>query len=161
MGRLSSASALRRLYSTTGAAPSKIIVSRRTDGFATVTLNSPEVHNAFSDVMIAELSGAFKSLREDAGAPPQCSRRKHRRPAHRPYLCCARSAVRGLFLRANGTSFCAGADLSWMKRAASFTWEVCDQSVAYDQLRATWLNRAPRSLLPRHCYRKTWRMPRV
>ncbi len=66
------------------------------DGVATVTLDRPEIRNAFSDVMIAELSRAFAVV----GAHP---------------------LVRVVVLAAAGKSFCAGADLNWMKRMAGYS----------------------------------------
>jgi methylglutaconyl-CoA hydratase len=71
-------------------------------GVATVTLNRPEVRNAFNDEVIAELSGAIVEY----GARPE---------------------VRCIVLAGNGPSFCAGADLNWMKRMASYTY---DENVA-------------------------------
>ena len=59
-----------------------------------VTLNNPEKHNAFDDVLIADLTAAFRTL--DANA-----------------------AIRVVVLSAVGKSFSAGADLNWMKRMAS------------------------------------------
>lgn len=56
---------------------------------ATVTLRRPEVHNAFNDALIAELTEAFRRLGEDG-------------------------AVRVVVLAGEGKSFCAGADLNWM-----------------------------------------------
>lgn len=67
-------------------------------GVATLTLNRPDVHNAFDDALIAELNTAIDSY----------SRHPH---------------VRLLILRANGKSFSAGADLGWMKRMASYSRE--------------------------------------
>jgi methylglutaconyl-CoA hydratase len=63
---------------------------------ATITLNRPEVRNAFNEAMIAELTDAFEQFdtRED---------------------------VRAIVLAANGAAFCAGADLNWMKKMASFS----------------------------------------
>lgn len=63
---------------------------------ATVTLNRPEVRNAFSDEVIAELDEAFRTLG-------------------------ARDEVRCIVLAGNGPAFCAGADLNWMKRMADYT----------------------------------------
>ena len=71
-------------------------VEVRSPGFLTLTLNRPEVHNAFSDAMITDLSKTFDALGEMSG-------------------------LRGLFVRGAGKSFCAGADLDWMKRAAGYT----------------------------------------
>ncbi|NPC58610.1 enoyl-CoA hydratase/isomerase family protein [Caenimonas soli] len=64
-------------------------------GVATVTLNRPEVRNAFSDEVITELTAVFLELAE-------------------------REEVRCIVLAANGTAFCAGADLNWMKRMADY-----------------------------------------
>src|SRR3546814_4009622 len=67
-------------------------------GVARVTLNRPEVHNAFNDALIAELKAAFDRLAADA-------------------------AVRVVVLAGNGKSFSAGADLNWMKRMAGYSEE--------------------------------------
>jgi len=61
-----------------------------------VTLNRPEVRNAFNDAVIAELTQAFTQLGQD----PQ---------------------VRAIVLAAEGVAFCAGADLNWMRRMADYT----------------------------------------
>ncbi len=63
------------------------------DGVARVTLNRPDVRNAFDDSLIASLSKAFHDLERDA-------------------------SVRVVVLAGNGPAFCAGADLNWMKRMA-------------------------------------------
>ncbi|MGE0255767.1 MAG: enoyl-CoA hydratase-related protein [Alphaproteobacteria bacterium] len=60
-------------------------------GVATLTLNRPELHNAFDDALIAALHEAFEALR-------------------------GRDDVRVLVLAGAGKSFCAGADLNWMRR---------------------------------------------
>lgn len=65
---------------------------------ATVKLNRPEVRNAFNEIMIAELTDVFSRV----GAFPE---------------------VRAVVLAAHGKAFCAGADLNWMKKMASFTRE--------------------------------------
>ncbi|NNG04013.1 MAG: enoyl-CoA hydratase/isomerase family protein [Inquilinus sp.] len=62
---------------------------------ATVTLNRPAVHNAFDEGMIAELIAVLGRLAADP-------------------------AARCVVLRGAGKSFCAGADLGWMKRMAGF-----------------------------------------
>ncbi len=68
-----------------------------TAGFvATVTLNRPEVRNAFNDEVIAEMTQALTDLG-------------------------ARDDVRCIVLAANGSAFCAGADLNWMRRMADYT----------------------------------------
>jgi methylglutaconyl-CoA hydratase len=74
-----------------------IDVAERND-VALVTLNRPEVHNAFDDVLIAELTQALVAL----DAAPN---------------------VRAVVLLGAGDSFCAGADLNWMRRMAGYTYE--------------------------------------
>jgi len=62
----------------------------------TVTINRPEVRNAFNDKVITELTAVFLEL----GKRPE---------------------VRCIVLAGAGTAFCAGADLNWMKRMAGYT----------------------------------------
>jgi methylglutaconyl-CoA hydratase len=66
------------------------------DAVTTLTLNRPEVHNAFDEGLIAELTDAFAAAGADA-------------------------SVRAVVLRGNGRSFSAGADLNWMQRMAGFS----------------------------------------
>ena len=68
------------------------------DGVARITLNRPEVHNAFDDNVIADLITAID----------ETSRGDH---------------VRAAVLRSNGRHFSAGADLGWMKRMAELDYE--------------------------------------
>ena len=84
-----------------------------TNGIATVTLARPEVHNAFDPPMIAELTEAFQQL-GSAGD------------------------VRVVVLAAQGKSFCAGADLHWMRSMVDFTHEenVADALALAGMLRA-------------------------
>jgi methylglutaconyl-CoA hydratase len=65
---------------------------------AEVWLNRPEVRNAFNDGVITELTDAFRTL----GADP---------------------ALRAIVLGGHGKAFCAGADLSWMRAMAGYSWE--------------------------------------
>jgi methylglutaconyl-CoA hydratase len=65
---------------------------------ATLTLNRPLIHNAIDDTLILELTNALRDLE----SKPQ---------------------VRAVLLTSNGSSFCAGADLHWMRRMASFSQE--------------------------------------
>jgi methylglutaconyl-CoA hydratase len=67
-------------------------------GVATVWMNRPERHNAFDDTMIGEVTAAFTALEADA-------------------------MVRLVVLAGRGKSFSAGADLNWMRKAASYTAE--------------------------------------
>lgn len=66
---------------------------------ATLILNRPTVHNAFNDHMLAELIAAFSRL---AGDFP---------------------SVRVVVLTGKGASFCAGADLNWMRKMIRFSYE--------------------------------------
>ena len=65
---------------------------------ATLTLNRPEVRNAFNDALIAELHQTFVELGQ-------------------------RSDVRVVVLAAEGPAFCAGGDLNWMRAVADHTRE--------------------------------------
>jgi len=70
----------------------------RKDGVARVTLNRPEVRNAFDDALIATLAKTCAELDADPN-------------------------VRVVVLAGNGPAFCAGADLNWMKRMAGYSHE--------------------------------------
>jgi methylglutaconyl-CoA hydratase len=63
---------------------------------ARVTLDRPDVHNAFNDELIKLLTQAFTDLG-------------------------ARDDIRVIVLAGNGKSFCAGADLNWMKRMVQYS----------------------------------------
>lgn len=62
----------------------------------TIWLNRPELRNAFNEVAIAEITHAFQALDHDR-------------------------QIRVIVLAARGPSFCAGADLNWMKKMAGYT----------------------------------------
>jgi methylglutaconyl-CoA hydratase len=64
----------------------------------TITLNRPEVHNAFNDEFIKSLIATLADIYED-------------------------QEIRLLVLKANGKSFCAGADLNWMKKMKGYSFE--------------------------------------
>lgn len=72
----------------------KVLLSKDERGIATVTLNAPGVANAFDAAVIAALFETFEALSKD-------------------------DTVRVVILRGNGKHFSAGADLNWMKAAAS------------------------------------------
>lgn len=73
-----------------------LIVDVAAEGRATVTLNRPDVHNAFDDKLIALLTRELDDL--------------DRNPT-----------VGVVVLAAAGKSFCAGADLKWMRRMAEYS----------------------------------------
>ncbi|UCH47481.1 MAG: enoyl-CoA hydratase/isomerase family protein [Betaproteobacteria bacterium] len=65
---------------------------------AVIWMNRPDVRNAFNETMIAELSAAFRSLDAD-------------------------DEVKAVVLAGRGKSFCAGADLNWMKKMSGYSAE--------------------------------------
>lgn len=73
---------------------SLLLVSTDARGVATVTLNRPEIHNAFDERLIEELCSAFERVATDP-------------------------AARLMVLAGAGKSFSAGGDLNWMKRLAA------------------------------------------
>jgi methylglutaconyl-CoA hydratase len=73
-----------------------LLVTADPRGVARVTLNRPDVKNAFNESLISEIAQAMNSLSADVG-------------------------VRVVVLQGAGDAFCAGADLAWMKRAAGFS----------------------------------------
>jgi methylglutaconyl-CoA hydratase len=68
------------------------------NSIAHVTMDRPDVHNAFNEELIARLDATFSELG-------------------------ARTDIRAIVLRGNGKSFSAGADLNWMKRTSGYTRE--------------------------------------
>lgn len=73
---------------------SNLLVETDPRGVATVTLNRPAVLNAFDEALIGRITETFERLSKDP-------------------------AVRIVVLAAAGKSFCAGADIAWMQRAAA------------------------------------------
>ena len=65
---------------------------------AFVTLDRPDVHNAFNDELVQQITDAFTELGQ-------------------------RGDIRVIILGGNGKSFCAGADLNWMKRMVHYSTE--------------------------------------
>ncbi|WP_293265081.1 enoyl-CoA hydratase/isomerase family protein [Neptunomonas sp.] len=71
----------------------RVLLNISSDGIAQLTLNRPEVHNAFDDNVIEQLITQLENVASN-------------------------DDVRVLILRSNGKNFSAGADLAWMKRMA-------------------------------------------
>src|SRR3970040_2155100 len=93
-------------------------------GVARITLNRPEVRNAFDDALIKELTQAFKNVEKDR-------------------------SVRVVVLGGNGPAFCAGADLNWMKRMATYGYdENPAEARALAKMLAT-LDRRPKPTIAR------------
>ena len=59
-------------------------------GVGRVSLNRPNIHNAFDDLMVKQLTDAFLKMDRD-------------------------DSVRVMILQAQGKNFCSGGDLNWMK----------------------------------------------
>ncbi len=94
------------------------------DGVARVTLDRPEVRNAFDDALIASLKKSFAGIEKD-------------------------QSVRVVVLAGNGPAFCAGADLNWMKRMAKYGHEenLADARALAEMLAA--LERLPQPTIAR------------
>jgi methylglutaconyl-CoA hydratase len=74
------------------------IITEVDNAVGILTLNKAERHNAFDEVLIAEITAGLRELEADP-------------------------RVRAVVLSSTGKSFCAGADLNWMKRAAGYSQE--------------------------------------
>lgn len=68
------------------------------DGIATITFNRPDLHNAIDETVIGEFKTGLHRVADDP-------------------------AARVVVIAGNGKSFCAGADLNWMKRTAAYSEE--------------------------------------
>ncbi|HEX9500197.1 MAG TPA: enoyl-CoA hydratase-related protein [Thermoanaerobaculia bacterium] len=73
----------------------KTLLAEESDGVLLVTLNRPEVHNAFNDELITEAVELFRGV--------------------------GQRDVRAVVLRGSGSTFCAGADLNWMSGMLGYT----------------------------------------
>src|SRR5262245_37349509 len=91
------------------------IALNRAGPLATLTLNRPEAHNAFDAAMIGELRHTFAALADD-------------------------DAARVVILTGAGASFCAGADINWMRASLEWTIEqnVADAEALADLFEAAW-----------------------
>ncbi len=74
------------------------IIVEKKQNYAEVFLNREEIHNAFNDELINELKTTFLDLEKD-------------------------SNIRVVVLTGKGRSFCAGADLNWMKSMVDYSFE--------------------------------------
>jgi len=79
-------------------ASNSVLTHIGTEGVATLTFNRPELHNAIDESVIAQFKAGLRQAAADA-------------------------RVRVLVVAGNGKSFCAGADLNWMKRTAGYSEE--------------------------------------
>lgn len=76
----------------------EILLSVSDLGVATITLNRPDKHNAFDDSLIQNMLNILHEINNQ-------------------------SKIRVVLLAANGKSFSSGADINWMRRMASYTYE--------------------------------------
>lgn len=74
------------------------IKTEKKDGVAQVILNRAQIHNAFNETMIKEIIDVFSVLNNDI-------------------------EVRVILLKGEGKSFCAGADLNWMRDVSTYSYE--------------------------------------
>jgi len=102
----------------------KFIKTATGGGISTISLARPDLHNAFNDDMMREIIGVIVSL----GASPD---------------------VRVIVLAGEGKSFCAGADVNWMKRMVDYTVEenIADANILAKMLRA--IRECPRPVIAR------------
>ena len=77
---------------------SELLRVERDGPFARVILTRPDVRNAFNAALIEELRAAFQAL---AAEPPE--------------------SLRGVVLAGEGRTFCAGADVAWMRAAVGLS----------------------------------------
>ena len=73
----------------------KTLLVEESGGVLLVTLNRPEVHNAFNEELIAEAIELFRGV--------------------------GQRDARAVVLRGSGSNFCAGADLNWMSQMVRYT----------------------------------------
>ena len=93
-------------------------------GIARITLDRPELRNAFDDALIAALTRMLSEVEKDSG-------------------------IRVVVLAGNGPAFCAGADLNWMKRMATYGYDenLADARALAGMLSA--LDRLPKPTIAR------------
>lgn len=104
--------------------PDPVVLLTRDGGVARVTLNRPEVRNAFNAELIAALRDAFGTLGTDA-------------------------SVRVIVLAGAGKGFCGGADVNWMRGSLELSADenVRDAEAMSDMFRA--IDRCPKPVIGR------------
>lgn len=75
---------------------SKLLLVEQSGAVVRLTLNRPDVHNAFNAELIAALHDTFAALAQD-------------------------QAVRVVIVEGAGASFCAGADMQWMRQSMRYS----------------------------------------
>jgi methylglutaconyl-CoA hydratase len=102
----------------------KVITDIDDHGVAQVRLNNPDKHNAFDDEIIGELTEVFVAIADN-------------------------SNVRVMVLGSEGKSFSAGADLEWMKRMASYSYDENLRDASALALMLKTLNEIPQPTIAR------------
>jgi methylglutaconyl-CoA hydratase len=94
------------------------------DNVATITIDRPDVHNAFNEVVIEELTSAFNRVGEDR-------------------------SIRAVVLASSGPSFSAGADMNWMRAMIDYSMQenVADATEMAGMLRA--IRECPKATIAR------------
>src|SRR5438874_2200225 len=87
------------MFSAARCMPYRFITTERKDSVEYLTLNRPDVRNAFNEEVIAELTGWAADLTSRPGG------------------------VRAVVLAGAGKVFCAGADLTWMSKMVRYSAE--------------------------------------
>lgn len=87
----------------------KNIEVKKEKNIATIFLNRPDVHNAMNEKLMSELTSCFKKLGKD-------------------------EKIRLIILTGKGKSFCAGADLNWMKSMVNYSMKenIADSKILLD-----------------------------
>jgi methylglutaconyl-CoA hydratase len=98
----------------------------RDGAFARVTLDRPEVRNAFNAELIGELRTTFDGFARETP-----------------------DALRGVVLAGNGPVFCAGADVEWMRSSIGMTLEANERDAAAMQAMFTAIDLCPVPIIAR------------
>ena len=90
----------------------EFVRQEREGGVVTIRIDRPDVHNAFNEVVIEELAGAFRAVGADR-------------------------ETRVVILASAGKSFSAGADIHWMRRMVKYSVEdnLADAAAMAEMLR--------------------------
>jgi len=73
-----------------------VLFNLATNGVAEITLNRPQKHNALDNILVQKLSNCLDEIQQNPN-------------------------IRTVCIKAAGKTFCAGADLAWMKKTANST----------------------------------------
>lgn len=101
-----------------------LVHSTLDDGVLTIRIDRPDVHNAFDESVIAELTAAFRAAE-------------------------GRRSARCVVLASTGRSFSAGADVTWMKRMVGYSYDenIADARAMAEMLRS--IRECPRPVIAR------------